>query len=329
MCCRVLPQKNLCCLVILSPFKKSALYTFVLFWGQGFSLGQDKIRSGFHTGHGWFFFCLLGGHVFFGLFLGAACLSNLCGGLPRLAKIRFAFLRSALRARLFLRLAPPLCGCFLGFRGSVSRRLAVFLSLSLSRLLLFLSFFLVFGAATLFLMPRPLLRWQRGSRAFWPPGLLSTSRPGERASARPAVVAGCRHTCLPHDCELLEAPHAPCLWGTSFVQELAPTNPRRWGSWAGDSVVCCADFCLLCSLGFLSLFFSLSFSLCACVPQELGDDEHDRHDHFDQCTLLWLTIAKNFSQQISWEIMVTEFPRNLWDFQSYGKACALGDPQIS
>ena len=26
---------------------------------------------------------------------------------------------------------------------------------------------------------------------------------------------------------------------------------------------------------------------------------------------------------------LTEFPRNLWDFQSYGKACALGDSQIS
>ena len=132
MCCRVLPQKNLCCLVILSPFKKSALYTFVLFWGQGLSLGQDKIRSGFHTGHGWFFLAFSEGMSSSVCFWGAACLSYLCGGLPRLAKIRFAFLRSALRARLFLRLAPPLCGCFLGFRGSVSRRLAVFLSLSLS-----------------------------------------------------------------------------------------------------------------------------------------------------------------------------------------------------
>ena len=155
MCCGVLPQKNLCCLVILSPFKKSALYTC-----QGFFLGQDKIRSGFHTGHGCFF-----AFVFFGLFLGAACLSNLCGGLPRLAKIRFAFLRSALRARLLLRSRSAIVRLFFGFRGSVGGGSLsfFFFSLSLSRLLVFLSFFfLVFGAATHFLTPRPLLALTEG-----------------------------------------------------------------------------------------------------------------------------------------------------------------------
>ena len=160
MCCRVLPQKNLCCLVILSPFKKSALYTFVLFWGQGFSLGQDKIRSGFHTGHGWFFL---------------PSSSSVCFWVPLVSQISavvcLGWLKSALRfcgrrfaPGFFCGLAPPLCGCFLGFRGSVGRRLAVFffvLSLSLSLSLVSccsFRFFLVFGAATLFLMPRPLMR---------------------------------------------------------------------------------------------------------------------------------------------------------------------------
>ena len=130
MCCRVSPRKNLCGLVILSPFKKSALHTFVLFWGQGFSLGQDKIRSGFHTGHGWFF-----AFVFFGLFLGAACLSNLCGGLPRLAKIRFAFLRSALRARLLLRSRSAIVRLvFWGFGVRSAGGSLFFFSLSLSSL---------------------------------------------------------------------------------------------------------------------------------------------------------------------------------------------------
>ena len=103
------------------------------------------------------FFCPLGWHVFVGLFLGAACLSNLCRGLPPLAKICFAFLRSALCAGFFCGLAPPLCHCavvFLGFRGSVGRRLAV----CLSSLPLVSCCSLVFGAATHFLMPRPLLR---------------------------------------------------------------------------------------------------------------------------------------------------------------------------
>ena len=90
MCCRVLPQKNLCCLVILSPFKKSALYTFVLFWGQGFSLGQDKIRSGFHTGHGWFFFAFSEGTS-----------SSVCFWVPLVSQISavvcLGWLKSALR----------------------------------------------------------------------------------------------------------------------------------------------------------------------------------------------------------------------------------------
>ena len=152
MCCKVFPQER-CCLDTLVPFKRSALFILVLFWGQGFSgfsFGQDKIRSGLaHRTR----LVLL--HVFFGLFLGAACLSNLCGGLPRLAKICFAFCGRCFAPGFFCGLAPPLCGCFLGFRGSVGGG-SLFSSLPLVSCCSFV--FLVFGAATPFLMPRPLLR---------------------------------------------------------------------------------------------------------------------------------------------------------------------------
>ena len=148
MCCRVLPQKNLCCLVILSPFKKSALYTFVLFWGQGFSLGQAKIRSGFHTGHGWNFCIRLLRFVFWVPLVSQISVVVCLGWL----KSALCFCGRRFAPGFFSALAPPLCGCFLGFRGSVGRRLAVFFFfLSLSSLG-------VFGAATHFLMPRPLLR---------------------------------------------------------------------------------------------------------------------------------------------------------------------------
>ena len=128
MCCRVLPQKNPCCLVILSPFKKSALYTFVLFWGQGFSLGQDKIWSGFHTGHGWFFLLPSSSSVCFWVPLVSQIFAVVCLGWLKSA-LRFCGRRFA--PSFFCGLAPPLCGCFLGLRGSVGRRLAFFCFLSL------------------------------------------------------------------------------------------------------------------------------------------------------------------------------------------------------
>ena len=102
----------------------------IVFWGQGFSLGQDKIRSGFLTGHGWFF-ALLGGTSSSVCFSVPFCLLKCCGVLPRLVKICSAFLRPALCAWFFHDLAPPSGRFFLGFRVSVGRRLAVFLSLSL------------------------------------------------------------------------------------------------------------------------------------------------------------------------------------------------------
>ena len=124
---------------------------------QGFFLGQDKIRSGF-TQDTVGFFALSEGDVFFGLFLGAACLSNLCGGLPRLATICFAFLRSALCARLLLRSCSAIVRLFLanGVSGFGRPKARCFpLSFSLSSLVVR---FLVFSAATLSLMPRQLLR---------------------------------------------------------------------------------------------------------------------------------------------------------------------------
>ena len=65
----------------------------------------------------------------------------------------------------------------------------------LSYLLRFL-FALVVGAATPFLMSHPLLGRQRDSRAFWPPRLPSTGRPGERFSALPLVIRGWELQCL-------------------------------------------------------------------------------------------------------------------------------------
>ena len=197
---------------ILSPFKKSVCSPMcILSWlslGSGVPQSSCPVRiksgSGFHTGHGWFFFALSEGMSSSFCVWVPLVLSNLCGVLPRPAKICLAFFAAGALRLAFSAVALRRCAVLLGFRGSVGRRLAVFLSLSLSlslssRVVPFV--FLLFGAATLFLMPRPLLGRLWGSRAFWPPGLPSTGRPGERASARPAVVAGCRPRCLPHICE--------------------------------------------------------------------------------------------------------------------------------
>ena len=141
--------------------------------------GQAKSGSGFHTGHGWFFFFPLGGLVFFLLCLGAAFSLKSGGVLPRPAKIRLAFLRPARCARLFLRSRSAVVRSFSGFGVRLAGG-SLFSSLSLSLSLVVLLFFFVFGAATLFLMPRPLLGRLWGSRAFWPPGLPSMGRPGAR-----------------------------------------------------------------------------------------------------------------------------------------------------
>ena len=120
-------------------------------------LVRIKLGSDFHTGHGWVF-ALTEGMSFF-VCLGAAFLSNFCGVLPRPTKICLAFLRPALCAWRFCVLVPPLRGSswVLGF-GWPEAQCVSSLSLSLSRLLFFCVFFCVcFGAATLFLMPRPLL----------------------------------------------------------------------------------------------------------------------------------------------------------------------------
>ena len=88
-----------------------------------------KLGSGFHTGHGWFF-ALSEGMSSCVCFWVPLFLSNHCGVLPRPAKFCFAlFAASALRLA-FSAASLRRCAVFLGFRGWVGRRLAVFLSLS-------------------------------------------------------------------------------------------------------------------------------------------------------------------------------------------------------
>ena len=115
--------------------------------------GQAKIRLRFTHRTRLVFALSEGVSSFFFSFSVPLSLSNCV--LPRPAKICLRFLRPARCAWLFLRSCSALARSVLGFRGSVGRRLAVFLSLS--RLLLLFFFFWSFGAATHFLMPRPRL----------------------------------------------------------------------------------------------------------------------------------------------------------------------------
>ena len=89
-----------------------------------------RIKSGQVSTQDTVGFCLR----LFRFVLGAACLSNLCGGLPRLVKIRFAFFVVGASRPAFSAFSLRHCAVvFLGFRGSVGRRLAFFF-LSLSSL---------------------------------------------------------------------------------------------------------------------------------------------------------------------------------------------------
>ena len=58
------------------------------------------------------------------------------------------------------------------------------------------------------------------------------------------------------------------------------------GGGLGQGALSCAVRIFVCSAPWVNFSrFSLFFSLCACAPQDLGDDEDDGHDDFDQCTL--------------------------------------------
>ena len=135
LCCLVSPRNTGRCSDPCCPTRNRPVCINVLF-GVRFSSslfsGQAKIRVRFpHRTR--LVCCLLGGHVLFLLCLGAAFSLKICGVLPRPAKICLAFLRPA--RVVFSAVSLRRCAVFLGFRGSVGRRLVVFLSLSLSRFL--------------------------------------------------------------------------------------------------------------------------------------------------------------------------------------------------
>ena len=120
---------------------------------SSFFLVRLKLGSGFPTGHGWFF-ALSEGTSCCVCFWVPLVLSNHCGALPRPTKICLAlFAASALR--LAFSAASLRRSWVSGFGWPEARCFALSLSLSLVSGCLFL--FWSFGAATLFLMPRPLL----------------------------------------------------------------------------------------------------------------------------------------------------------------------------
>ena len=158
LCCLVCPRNtgrcsDPCCPSRNRPCPNSSYggSLFPLF--PYFAPGQDKIRLRFpHRTR--LVLCPHRGNVVFRLFLGAAFLSNFCGVLPRPTKICLAFLRPALCAWRFCVLVPPLRGSswVLGFGWPEARCVS-----SLSLVSCFFFCCVCFGAATLFLMPRPLL----------------------------------------------------------------------------------------------------------------------------------------------------------------------------
>ena len=116
-----------------------------VYWGVKVSFGQDQLRSSFHTGHGWFFahsegasFCFCES-VPLSLFTCAFCLGRL--------KFSMRFCGWRFAPGFFCVLAPPLRGCFLGFRARRSEARCFFCLY----LLVFVFGFLGFvGVATLF-----------------------------------------------------------------------------------------------------------------------------------------------------------------------------------
>ena len=151
---RVKPQTALAMFVL--PFKKSALianlFRRFLFLSL---LVRLKSGSGFHAGHGWFFALSEGtsSSVCFWVPLFSQIFAAVC--LDRLKSTNCVFAVGALRPA-FLQSRSAIVRLILGVSG-LGRPEARCFSLSFSSLVVPFVF-LVFGAATHFLMSRPLLR---------------------------------------------------------------------------------------------------------------------------------------------------------------------------